>query len=68
MRHSGLMFGILLLAACTPGRAFMDTVNSTPTIAEAERLIADAQQAGADSLASEAITAARQALEAARGF
>lgn len=68
MRHTVLAVGTFLLVACTPGRAYMNDVNSTPTIAEAERLIADAQQVGADSLASEAITAARQALETARGF
>jgi hypothetical protein len=68
MRHNALMVAALLLVACSPGRAYMNDVNSTPTIAEAERLIADAQQVGADSLASPSITAARQALEAARGF
>jgi hypothetical protein len=66
MRHSGLMVGALCFMACAPGRAYMNDINTTPTIAEAERLIADAEQAGADSLATAAITAARQAVQGAR--
>lgn len=68
MRHKGWMAGILLVVACSPGRAFNNDIDPTPTISEAERLIADARQAGADSLASEAIAAAGQALESARSY
>src|SRR5687768_7847500 len=68
MRHSRLIVGALLFMACAPGRVYMNDVNTTPAIAEADRLIADAQRAGADSLATQAITTARLALESARAF
>src|SRR5918999_151327 len=66
MRHYGWIAAALLVMGCSPPRVFMNDVNSSPTIAEAERFIADAQQVGADSLATAAITAARQALQAAK--
>ncbi len=66
MRHYGWMAAVLLFMGCAPTRVFMNDVNSTPTIAEAERFIGDAQQAGADSLATAEIAAARQALQAAK--
>jgi hypothetical protein len=68
MRHTGVIVAALLFMACGRGGAFTNDVNTTPTIAEAERLITDAQQAGADSLATEVITTARLALESARAF
>jgi hypothetical protein len=68
MRHRGWIVGVLVFTACARGRAYMNDVNTTPTIAEAARLIGDAEQAGADSLANEALRAARLALESARAF
>ena len=34
MRHTGLVVGALMLAACAPGGVYMNDINATSTIAE----------------------------------
>ena len=51
MRHKGLMVGALLFVACTPGRAYTNDVNPTPTIAEAERMARETDELSNTDLA-----------------